>query len=55
MISNAIGSGNRKRQNLLADAEACQRYSQGNLYIGDVADESLTHRVQKFVRLPAER
>ena len=29
--------------------------SQGNLYIGDVADESLTHRVQKFIRLPAER
>lgn len=29
--------------------------SQGNLYIGDVADNSLTHRVQKFVRLPAER
>ncbi|MEQ1858500.1 MAG: peptidyl-alpha-hydroxyglycine alpha-amidating lyase family protein [Chthoniobacteraceae bacterium] len=29
--------------------------SKGNLYIGDVADESLTHRVQKFLRLPAEK
>lgn len=29
--------------------------SKGNLYLSDVADESLTHRVQKFIRLPAER
>lgn len=29
--------------------------SKGNLYIGDVADEGLTHRVQKFTRLPAEQ
>lgn len=29
--------------------------SQGNLYIGDVADASLTHRMQKFIRLPAEK
>jgi hypothetical protein len=29
--------------------------SKGNLYLGDVADESLSHRVQKFLRLPAER
>jgi DNA-binding beta-propeller fold protein YncE len=29
--------------------------SQGSLYLSDVADESPVHRVQKFVRLPAER
>ncbi|NUQ65100.1 MAG: hypothetical protein HUU20_21760 [Pirellulales bacterium] len=29
--------------------------STGNLYLGDVADESPEHRVQKFIRLPAER
>lgn len=29
--------------------------SAGNLYLGDVADESPEHRLQKFVRLPAER
>lgn len=29
--------------------------SDGNLYLGDVADESPTHRLQKFTRLPPER
>ena len=29
--------------------------SAGNLYLGDVADNSLSHRAQKFLRLPAER
>lgn len=29
--------------------------SQGDLYLSDVADESASHRVQKFKRLPAER
>ncbi len=29
--------------------------SAGNLYLGDVADNSKSHRIQKFVRLPAER
>jgi hypothetical protein len=29
--------------------------SKGNLYLSDVADESPSHRVQKFIRLPAER
>jgi hypothetical protein len=29
--------------------------SAGNLYLGDVADESPSHRLQKFTRLPAER
>lgn len=29
--------------------------SQGNLYLSDVADESITHRVQKFRRLPPEQ
>lgn len=29
--------------------------SQGNLYLGDVADESLEHRLQKFERLAAEQ
>jgi len=29
--------------------------SKGNLYLGDVADNSPAHRVQKFIRLPAER
>jgi len=29
--------------------------SQGNLYLGDVADDSKSHRVQKFTRLAAER
>ena len=28
--------------------------SQGNLYLSDVADDSPTHRVQKFIRLPAD-
>lgn len=28
--------------------------SKGNLYLGDVADNSKTHRAQKFIRLPAE-
>jgi hypothetical protein len=28
--------------------------SQGNLYLGDVADNSPSHRAQKFLRLPAE-
>jgi DNA-binding beta-propeller fold protein YncE len=28
--------------------------SMGNLYIGDVADNSPSHRAQKFLRLPAE-
>lgn len=26
----------------------------GDLYLGDVADDSPTHRIQKFIRLPAE-
>lgn len=29
--------------------------SKGNLYLGDVADESQSHRIQKFIRLPAEQ
>jgi sugar lactone lactonase YvrE len=29
--------------------------SKGNVYLGDVADNSKSHRVQKFNRLPAER
>jgi hypothetical protein len=29
--------------------------SKGNIYIGDVADESPEHRVQKFIRLNADR
>jgi len=29
--------------------------SSGNLYLSDVADNSPTHRLQKLVRLPAER
>ena len=29
--------------------------SKGNVSLGDVANESLTHRVQKFIRLPAEQ
>lgn len=29
--------------------------SKGNIHFGDVADESLAHRVQKFIRLPAEQ
>jgi hypothetical protein len=29
--------------------------SKGNLYLSDVADDSPAHRVQKFIRLPAER
>ncbi len=29
--------------------------SKGDLYLSDVADESPAHRVQKFIRLPAER
>ncbi len=29
--------------------------SKGNVYFGDVADNSKTHRVQKFIRLEAER
>ena len=29
--------------------------SKGNLYLGDVADNSPSHRVQKFIRLPAEK
>ena len=28
--------------------------SVGDLYLGDVADDSPTHRIQKFIRLPAE-
>jgi len=28
--------------------------SRGDLYLGDVADNSKTHRAQKFIRLPAE-
>jgi len=29
--------------------------SKGNLYLGDVADTSTSHRAQKFVRLPADQ
>jgi hypothetical protein len=37
-----------------AGAHAIAADSAGNLYIGDVADESPAHRLQQFTRLPAE-